>query len=157
MGCDDVIVRSVERGDPTGHLVQHDSQRVDIHGGGGPVSSVDFRRHVQGGSRSRRCAGGRCRVAYGCDAEVRDLRCARGCGGVDENILRLDIPVDYSRIVHGHDSGGHVGAYPGDFVRGQRSLGSDDVSKASAVGVVHDQAERIPLHDDVVHFDDIGA
>ena len=111
----------------------------------------------KGGSRSRRCAGGRCRVAYGCDAEVRDLRCARGCGGVDENILRLDIPVDYSRIVHGHDSGGHVGAYPGDFVRGQRSLGSDDVSKASAVGVVHDQAERIPLHDDVVDFDDIGA
>lgn len=50
-----------------------------------------------------------------------------------------------------------MGAYPGDFVRGQRSLGSDDVSKASAVGVVHDQAERIPLHDDVVHFDDIGA
>ena len=65
--------------------------------------------------------------------------------------------MDHSGIVHGCDSCRYLGPQPGDLLGGQGAARFDGVPKAVAVYVVHDESERIPLDDDVVHLDDVRA
>ena len=93
---------AAREGGPAGeHLIQHDSGRVQVGRLAGAFAFGKLRCHVLGGADQAAELGQRRTVGQPGYAEVGQLEHGPTGGGVQQQVLRLDVAVDDSSGVHG--------------------------------------------------------
>ncbi len=150
----------VQHGDLVARIVV---RRAALDGGvQGRAEGEHVRRRVRVGTprglrrEERRCpreqaGAGERDVARGAgDAEVRDLG---GAVLAEQDVARLDVPVDHARGVRHGQRGGHLGADPGGLLRGHRSPVVEQRGETPGREVLHHQHRLTVVLGDVEHRD----
>ncbi len=138
---------------PGQHLVEDDADRVEVGALVDGLALGLFGRQVLG--RAQNGAGlGHLRVVGLGDAEVGDLHRA---GGVDQDVLRLDVAVHDVRAVGHLHRGKQLEGYAHRLARGVATLAADVVLERLALDVLHDDVVGAVDRAPVVDVDDVGV
>ena len=120
--------RAVERRVPGQHLVEHNTQRVDVRAGVDRLAADLLRRHVTGAADDGARARDPGPVGAGGDAEVGDLGVTLP---VDEDVLGFDVAVDDACQMRRRQSLSHLPRNMARFGRRQRAAASHLLERAS--------------------------
>ncbi len=151
---------AAERGEPGQQLVQHGDQRVDVHGGARRQALDDLGGHVVRRADDSALAAVPRLVDELGDAEVGDQRPRPRGGGVEQDVLRLDVAVHDARGVGDREAAGHLGDDRHGLVRAEAALALQVAAQVGAADEVHHEGDVAGVgapYDQVPDTDDVGV
>mmetsp|Transcript_30376 Transcript_30376/g.97927 ORF Transcript_30376/g.97927 Transcript_30376/m.97927 type:complete len:250 (+) Transcript_30376:554-1303(+) len=149
-----LAVPRIERGQPRQHLVEQRPKGPPVHGPAVPATREDLGREVLGGPAE----GGRA-LSVVCDALLGEAKVGESdvAAGVEEDVLRLEVPVDDAEGVDVLEGEGELrGVEPrASFAELADLL---EMAEEFAPGaVVEDEVELLPRLEGRVEADDEGV
>jgi len=115
-----------------------------------------FGRHVLGRSDQAAHLGQRA-VSEPGDTEVGQLQLRPVARGINEQVLRLDVAVNYSCRMNGGEAVEKLASVTGDLSGRERALCEQFVPQVLALDVLHDYRQGLALDDEVNDPDDVGV
>lgn len=132
--------------------VKRRAQRPHVAGPAGGLAAQLFRRHVPRRADYLTCAGQLLLALDDRDPEVGDNRTA----GREQDVGRLDVPVEYPRVVRGPQRRQHLHADSRDQVRGQGTVRADGVVQRQRADEFHDDPRAAVGEHQIVDRHDPG-
>ena len=152
-------VRSLEGRRARHHLVRHDPERIDVAAGIHLFACRLLGAHVRGSTNRNSGTRHRCNGRVGRDgarnAEIHEHRAA-GLA-VEQDVFRLDIPVDDARLAGGVERGRQIGRDPRRLGGIEPAIPGQALAERLAGYIVHDIEKEILARTCRMHRHDVGV